>query len=405
LFENSSIKRKQVIVTYSSFVLTLIVVIISLIPIVFPTLIVRSTSLHSDNTINPFEFGIWTIPFFIVNIVFFGLLVTYYKKKLPDIIRRAFAFVYNFEISPRITFVVILVLLAFYISSSVNDLSREEGWTDYLGTKDAAQNWSFDHGNGLLLNVKYFFLHFSLVVFHNIRIIPFITSFFLLILTYFFTVKLTKKRFSGLVAFVVLLQSNNFLTYDTTAAYSNFWILFYLFSLYVVYKKWYLSPLFYIYSIFTKALSVIFFPLSLFFIYNSDISRKRKMLLTIPYGLIFALILAVLFIPSFAFPFIIVNYNAHGFWNGFSSLPSQLRLDGLVLMSLLPITILLFLASRQGIFHANSIMILIAGTLLSSPLLGGFTLLTLEPYRQISVVVFLAVGIGVIFSRKITTEV
>jgi hypothetical protein len=367
-------------------------------------LIVRLTSSIQDNTINPFERGEWAIPFFIVNIIFFGLLIAYYKKKLPDVIRRTLTFVYNFEISPRIAFVVVLILLASYIGFSISDLSREEQWADYRGLKEAAQNWSFDNGKGLI-TIKYFFLYFSLLVFKNIRIIPFITSFFLLIVTYFFTVKLTKKRFSGLIAFVVLLQSNNFLTYDSTVAYSNFWILFYLLSLYLVYKKWYLSPPSYLFSIYTKALTVVFLPLSFFFIYNSDISQKKKILLTIPYGLVLALLLTAFFMPDFFHLIPAINFNEHGFWNGFSSLPSQLRLDGLVLMSLLPVTVLLLIISRRGLFHANSIMILIAGTLLSSPLLNGMTLMTLEPYRQIPVVVFLAIGMGVILSKKITTQV
>jgi hypothetical protein len=405
LVENSHIRRKQNIVTYSTFVLTFIVVILSLIPVVFPALIIRLTSSYSNYTINPFEFGIWAIPFFIVNIIFFGLLIAYYKKKLPNIIRRAVTFVYNFEISPRITFAVILVLLALFIGFSISDLAREEGWADYwAGSKAAAQNWSFDNGKGII-DIKYFFLHFSLLVFKNIRIIPFITSFFLLIITYFFTVTLTKKRFSGLIAFVVLLQSNNFLTYDSTAAYSNFWVLFYLLSLYLVYKKWYLSPLSYLLSIITKGITVVFLPLSFFFIYNSDISQKKKMLLTIPYVLIIVLLITAFFMPNFLNIFPVINFNEHGFWNGFSTLPFQLSLDGLVLMSLLPVTILLFIVSKRGLFHANSIMILIAGTLLSSPLLGGFTLLTLEPYRQISVITFLAVGMGMILSKKITAQV
>jgi hypothetical protein len=356
-----------------------------------------------DNTINPFELGMWAIPFFIVNAIFFGFLILYYKKKLPNVIYTTVRFISNFEISAKTTLIIVLILLAIFIGTAVNDLGKEELWGDYPGTKDSAINWSPEGGVGFLGDFKYSLLHFSLVVFKNIRIIPFITSFFLLMTTYFFTVKITNKRFSGVVSLIILLQSNNFLTYDTTASYSNFWILFYLLSLYLLYKKWYLSPLSYIYSVFSKGLTAVFLPMSIFFIYNLDLKREKKISLIISY----VILLLVIFIVSITMPnfdSIIpqVNFDYYNFWNGFSSFPIQLRSDGFVLMSLLPIIVISYIVSKRGIFYANSIMVLIAGILFSAPLLEGLTTLTLEPYRQIPLVVFTSIGVGVILSKKPT---
>lgn len=372
----------------------------NLLPIVFPALIVRTISPLKDNTINPFELGVWAIPFLTVNGVFFGGLIMYYKKKLPNVAYTTIRFISNFEISVKTTFIIVLILLAIFIGTAVNDLGKEELWGDYPGTKSSTENWSFEGGIGLLWNFKYSLLYFSLVVFKNIRIIPFITSFFLLIITYFFTVKMTKKRFSGVISLTILLQSNNFLTYDTTATYSNFWILFYILSLYLLYKKWYLSPLSYIYSIFSKGLTAVFLPMSIFFIYNSDLQRNKKILVIIPY----IILLLVIFIISATIPTLrlipLVHFDYYNFWNGFSSIPMQLRSDGFILMSLLPIIVTSYIVSKRGIFYANSIMVLIAGILLSAPLLEGLTTLTLEPYRQIPLIVFTAIGVGVILSKK-----
>lgn len=60
----------------------------------------------------------------------------------------------------------------------------------------------------------------------------------------------------------------------------------------------------------------------------------------------------------------------------------------------------LFVASRKGVHQADSLMVLIAGILLSFPLLIGFTSLTNQPYRFISLVVFFAIGVGILLSNS-----
>ena len=69
---------------------------------------------------------------------------------------------------------------------------------------------------------------------------------------------------------------------------------------------------------------------------------------------------------------------------------------------MLPITFGLFHASRRGIVHADSIMFLILGILLSAPFIQGFSDFVITPYRFIPLVVFFAMGVGVLLSRKVT---
>ena len=47
-------------------------------------------------------------------------------------------------------------------------------------------------------------------------------------------------------------------------------------------------------------------------------------------------------------------------------------------------------------------MFFISWTLFSSPLLAGLTVITLEPYRQIPLVIFFAIGVGILFSNKLS---
>jgi hypothetical protein len=72
---------------------------------------------------------------------------------------------------------------------------------------------------------------------------------------------------------------------------------------------------------------------------------------------------------------------------------------------LLPVTVLLFFASRRGILHADSILIMILGVLLTSPFLVAITNQTNQPYRFVSLTVFFAIGVGVLLSNRIRKQV
>jgi len=55
---------------------------------------------------------------------------------------------------------------------------------------------------------------------------------------------------------------------------------------------------------------------------------------------------------------------------------------------------------RSGIKHGESIMVLISGMLLMTPILTAFTNQTNQPYRFVPLVVFFAVGVGVLLSKR-----
>ncbi len=85
---------------------------------------------------------------------------------------------------------------------------------------------------------------------------------------------------------------------------------------------------------------------------------------------------------------------------GFTSFSYQLRFDGLVLIFILPLIVGLFIASRNRIQHADSMMAFIGGILFVAPLVTGFTELTNQPYRFVPLVVFFAIGVGVLLSKR-----
>lgn len=392
-------------VSVAIFLATLVVVLISLTPVIFPALVVRTISPIEEDLINPWETGVWSGPLIAADLILLGICILYTQKKLPEKITNSIKFIFGFEVSKKVACIVIVILLGIYIGFSVGELATEEMWPDYNGVKQRVQNWNINQiGDNFEPDVRYFLLSGSVNLFGNIRVIPFIASIALLVLTYFITQEISKKRFAGLVAIVILLQSNVFLSYDTTATYENFWILFYLLSLYLIYKKWPLSPVSYILSIFSKALTSLFLPMTLFFIYRSETPRKTKIRTAISYGVMTAIGLALVAALGLNLVGTPVEFSNFGFWQGFTSMAYQLRFDVVVLIFLLPLTFGLFFASKKGILQADSIMVLIASILLTASFLTGFTMLTNQPYRFVPLVVFFAIGVGTILSKRVKEQ-
>jgi len=212
-----------------------------------------------------------------------GLL--YYKNKLPQIITKSVRFIFNFEVSSKLAFFVITIIIGTYIVVSIGELFNGEFLPDYhIRVKYFLENYDVTKIGSLAGYVVLFLTSSSMQLFGNYKVIPFIASISLLVLTYFFTFEITQKRFAGIIAMVIVLQSRIFLFFDTSVAYPNYWILFYLLSLYLICKKWPLAPISYVLSLLTKVLTGIFLPMTLFFIYRANITKRKKILLTSYFG-------------------------------------------------------------------------------------------------------------------------
>ena len=392
------------IVPWIVFLFSISIVLISFVSVIFPALILVSDTPEIPGidpvTPEPFENGVWSVGVIISSVIIFSLVLLYFSKKLPSSLSSLFAKLFTFEISKKISFIAMIVLLIIYISASSAELSSQEIYEDYKGVKNRLETWPPDQFTGFEPHVRYFFLKASIVIFGNDRVVPLLASVSLLIVTYFFTKTITQKRFAGIVSVVILMQSSVFLTYDTTVSYTNFWILFYVLSLYLVYRFWPLSPVSYLLSIPSKALTAAFLPMSIYFILRSEISRKQKMITA---GITSGIILAggVVSIGGISITQgTEEEFDAKEFWMGFTSFSYQLRSDGLVMLFMIPLMVGLFLISKSGIKHGESMMVLISGMLLIAPILTGFTNQTNQPYRWVPLIVFFAIGVGVLLSRR-----
>ena len=397
------------IVSIAVFVFALAVVIPNLVSLIFPSLIL-DTVLETEIKSASFELGTWAIPVLITNVSLLVLGILFYTKKIPDKIRRLLQFVIKFEISKNVALFAVIIIIFLYAGATLPELFENEGlkWGDFERVKPTVDDWpALTHENLKdlwLLHVKNFLIKSSVFIFNNYRIVPFLETVSLLVLTYFFTFEITKKRLSGIIAMGVLTQSNIFLIFDSLATYSNDWTLFYLLSIYLIIKKWSLSPVSYVASIFCKPLTAAFFPMTLFFIFRSEIERRKKFYLLLSYvGLAVAMGAALFFLNAEIGANLVtprLNFNFENFWSGFTVWNLQMRYESWFLLFILPLTVGLFLTARNGNPYADAVLFLIVGIALSMPLMTAITTYNLHPYRLTPLIVFFAIGIGTLFSQR-----
>jgi len=387
---------------------TFLVVLINLITVVYPALLIGTLTVTKfPVTINLFETGVWTYSLLVSNFNIFGIVILYFKNKLPSQIKKSIKFIFNFEVSKEVAFLVITILLGTYIALSVSEIFMVDPWPDFNRyIKPALDVWKITN-LGVTVEYPYFALLLGIVsqnVFGNYTTLPFIASIALLILTYLVTVEISKKRFAGIIAMVIVLQSGIFLIYDTTITYPNFWVVFYLFSIYMIYKKWPLSSFSYVFAILSKAVIATLFPMSLFFIFRSSIPRQKKIRLLISYGIIAVIGITIFLIVGVEFQ-AAPEFSFHKFLAGFTAFSSQFRFDGLMIILLLPLTVGLFFVSRNGVKDADSLLFMLLGMFLIAVILPSITHFTNNPYRWIPFVVFFGIGVGTLFSKKITKSI
>ena len=164
-----------------------------------------------------------------------------------------------------------------------------------------------------------------------------------------------------------------------------------------------MSPVAYLLSIPAKTLTAAFLPMSIYFILRSEISRKKKIIIL---GITAGIILTggIVSTQINAMQGTEEEFDAKEFQMGFTSFAYQLRSDGLVMLFMIPLMVGLFLVSKSGVKHGESMMVFISGMLLIAPILTGFTNQTNQPYRFVPLVVFFAIGVGVLLSKRNATE-
>ena len=397
------------LVTYAAFLVTLGIVGISVFSVIFPAFIISNTY-EFPNDLDPFETSPWTFPIIISSFSLLTLGFLYKNEKLPSQLYSGIKFILNFEISKTTAIITGIIILGFYIGLSSGELFLDERnqWSDYSVLESALDIWpSTDHWDVYIKEqntryVRMILLDVSQDFFQNIKLLPFVASILVIIFTALITIQISKKRFAGIVSMIILLQSITFTDFDTIAVYENFWVLFYLISIYSIQKKWWhASPFLFILAVFSKAFIVTYFWMNIFYIYRSDIPKKIKYILFASYGVIIGAIYWIFESGQSIIYDDIVRFDFNAFLDGFTGWGNNMQLDPLAILCIIPLVIGLFVKSLKGIKQADSILILILGTILAGPLISYVTdFYFILPYRFIPFIVAMAIGIGVFLAKE-----
>ena len=397
-------------ITYAVFLFSIGIIGISVISVIFPALIISQTY-EFPLDLNPFEISPWALPIISTAISLFVFGFLHYKKKLPSSLSNGINFILNFEISRKISIILGLSILVIYIGFSIPELfiDESEQWPDFLVLEEALNIWpSTDHLSVYVKEqntryVRMILLDSSQEFFQNIKLLPFVASIFTIVLTALITIQISKKRLAGIIAMLVLLSSVTFTDFDTIAVYENFWVLFYLISLYSINKRWWhSSPINFILSIFSKAFIATYFWMNFFYIYRATIPTKTKLFLFGSYGIILGITYWIFENGRSIIYDDIIRYDFNAFLDGFTGWGNSLQLDPVALLLILPLTVMLFFKSRNGLKQADSILILLAGSILAGPLISFVTdFYFILPYRFIPFIIFMSIGVGLLFSKKI----
>ncbi|MDC0187300.1 hypothetical protein OAJ08_03875 [Candidatus Nitrosopelagicus sp.] len=400
-------------ITNVAFLISIGIIGISIISVIFPALIISQTYEFSLD-LNPFETSPWILPIFFstVSLLVFGFL--HYKKKLPFVLSNIINLILNFEISKNVSIILGLSILIIYIGLSFPELfvDETEQWPDFYVLEASLDIWpSTDHLSVYVKEqntryVRMILLDFSQEFFQNIKLLPFVASVFTVIFTALITIQISKKRLAGIIAMLVLLSSITFTDFDTIAVYENFWVLFYLISLYSINTRWWhASPVNFILSIFTKAFIATYFWMNFFYIYRATIPTKTKLFLFASYGLVLGITYWIFENGRSIIYDDIIQYDFNDFLDGFTGWGNSMQLDPFALLIILPLTVMLFFKSRSGLKQADSIMILLAGSILAGPLISFVTdFYFILPYRFIPFIIFMAIGVGLLFSKKTSPD-
>ena len=408
-------KTSSKILYHLVFFTTLSIVVFSLFAIIFPSFLMTTFYPYTTN-LQPFESSVWLVPIVSSNSILLVIGFAYYRKRLPLQIYKGIEFVLNFEISKKTALLTGIIILVFYIGFSLPELAIDEAtqWDDYHLLKSGLDIWpstvdpiiqyspySNEGYSEYERPIRMLLLDTSLDIFQNVKILPFVASILLVVVTFFLTYQITQKRFAGIISMVILLQSHTFLHFDTIAVYENFWVLLYVVSLYAVNRKWQYSSISYLLSIFSKAFIAVFFLSSVYYICRASISTRKKLYTLASYAALLIVILSVFSFRESIF-FDIINISSSEFFLAFNALGYTLRYDLIIVLSLLPLTLGLFFKFRKdNSKKVDSILVLILTALLAGPVISMLTdFYFILPYRFLPLIVFVAVGIGVLLSKK-----
>lgn len=221
----------------------------------------------------------------------------------------------------------------------------------------------------------------------NYHTFSILSSVALLLVTYLLAFKITGNRMTSIISVMVLDLSRTFLWYSDSIPYPGFWSVLFFMSLYP-FKNKLIKPISFITSFVMKAQALAFLPLTI--LQEKD---KRIKIFYIVMGIGAAVLASVLkwtrvdgFNPhNLVPPYVVFEIILQDFW---------------LIIGVFPLGAVLFYLYRKKIDWAGTILGGMLWSLFFQYVLALFTTYGAFSERMLSFVVFFALGIGLIISKK-----
>ena len=244
-------------------------------------------------------------------------------------------------------------------------------------------------------------LVFSYELFGNYKVLVLSSSVLLLLISYLWALKLTEKRIAGLITIAVMLQSFIFYNYDTSVTYPSFWALLFITSIYLTTtSRSYFSPLAYVISIPAKAVTGLFFPAVIAYLW---LDNKKKLLII--YFVIAMIGFSVIFFyeplqnrDTGGF-FLLNEIDLEKFLMGFVSWMWKGFADDQSTLLIFIVVFFLLLMNRNKIPNCKPVLALAAGIILISPVMIGLTTYDVWPYRMLPLISIIGVMTSILITN------
>lgn len=222
----------------------------------------------------------------------------------------------------------------------------------------------------------------------NYHTFPIVSSIALLLTTYFFALKITTNRLASIISVLVLEFSKTFMWYSDSIAYPNFFLVMLLLSIYPFTRSW-IKPIAFVSSFIFKAEALAFLPITFL--------REKDKRIRIAYIAIAVLVGVVAISLNW------VRYD--GTINLTNATYPQIGLylldqDMWLLSILFPVTGLLFYLRKLKVEWSGYLLAAMGYCLLFQYILPIFTTYNAFGYRMLPFVVFFALGVALIISKK-----
>ena len=389
------------------FIFALVMVGISLLSVLFPALILANFGSISTSAYHAFEIGNNAPLIIIGNVVLLSIGLIYKKNNFTNF-SSFINKIRGLDIPKKYSIILGIIILIAYVIITSPELSIDENtqWADYQILVSALETFpKTDSGDQIEDEqnsrfVRMLLLGFSQDYLNNIKILPLVSSIVLIIMVGLISTEISQTRIAGIIGMLVLIQGYTFLEYDTIAVYENFWVTFFLISIYMIHKKWQFSGIFYLLSVFSKAFSTPFLILNVYYVLRSKLDSKTKLRLMISYGIVILVMFGLFTIGNTIYDDI-VQIDTNRFMNSLSDFSSQMRFDSFLLIMILPVTIGLFFVARSGTIHAESLLFFIPSLLLAGPLVALLTdFYVILPYRFVPLLAFFAIATAIVIFRN-----